>query len=317
MSRRLVEDFRGDFGAVAEMMERSWADSATAPLLYTPEFLQSAFEYPGATPELAPTIYDGDTPVGFVAGFPRRIRCDGREHRVVLITFLTAAAEHRNSGYGIVIWTELVKRARAAGFDGMLNYCVEGEAMNRMIGPSCRRLGLKAQRVRSIPYLTKMLFGASAAANGDGPAEPPVEQLIAAAAPIADEVPLARLWDRDEARWQCTREGAVVASERDGLLTGYVMQVANARRTKTLLVEDILWGGLDGEEREALVGRLVARAAADGARIAVVPQLGYADLEPFAAAGFRPSGRVVHMYLTLWNDAPVPEAVDAAYLDVV
>ncbi len=192
MSGRLVEDFRGDFGAVAEMMERSWADNATAPFRYTPDFLESSFAYPGAGPALAPTIYDGDRPLAFVAGFPRRIRCEGRDADVLLITFLTAAAEYRSSGYGIVIWSELVKRARAAGFDGMVNYCVEGEAMNRMIVAACRRLRLDAHRVRSVSYLTRMLFGKGeeAATNGQ---QPPVGELLAAAAPIADEVPLARL----------------------------------------------------------------------------------------------------------------------------
>jgi hypothetical protein len=315
VSSRIVEDFRGDFGAVAEMMERSWAESATAPLLYTPEFLESCFEYPGADRALAPAIYEDDRPVAFVAGFPRRIRCAGRDADVVLITFLTAAAEHRNSGYGIVIWSELVRRARAAGFDGMLNYCVEGEAMNRMIVAACRRQRVPVERVFSAPYLTRMLFRGGDEANGDGP--PPVGELLAAAAPIADEVPLARLWGDDEARWQCTREGAVTCSEGDAVLTGYVMQVANRRRTKTLLVEDVLWGGLDDAGREALAGRFAAKAAAAGAQIAVVPQLGYADLAPFAATGFRPSQRIVHMYLTLWNDAPVPEDVGACYLDVV
>jgi GNAT superfamily N-acetyltransferase len=315
VSSRIVEDFRGDFGAVAEMMERSWAESSTAPLLYTPEFLESCFEYPGADRSLAPALYEDDRPVAFVAGFPRRIRCAGRDADVVLITLLTAAAEHRNSGYGIVIWSELVRRAQAAGYDGMVNYCVEGEAMNRMIVAACRRLRLPVRRVFSAPYLTRMLFRAGEDSNG---AEaPPVEQLLAAAAPIADEVPLARLWRDNEARWQCTREGAVTCSEGDAVLTGYVMQVANRRRTRTLLTDDVLWGSLDDAGREELTSRFVAKAAAAGAQIAVVPQLGYADLAPFAAAGFRPSQRIVHMYLTLWNDAPVPDYVGACYLDVV
>jgi hypothetical protein len=52
-----------------------------------------------------------------------------------------AAAEHRSSGHGIVIWSELVRRARAAGFDGMADSCVEGEAMHcgtrrRSCGPA-------------------------------------------------------------------------------------------------------------------------------------------------------------------------------------
>jgi hypothetical protein len=138
-----------------------------------------------------------------------------------------------------------------------------------------------------------------------------------AAAPVAERTPLARVWTRDEANWQITRAGAITVRDRDGVISGYVMQIADARRTPCLLVEDVLWGGLGADERVALARRLVARAAAAGARIAVLPQLGYADTEPFAAAGFRPSQRIVHLYLTLWGDAPAPQPVPSTYLDVV
>ena len=316
MTSAAIQDFRGDFGAVAAMMEESWGEAVTAPLLYSDAFLRSCFDYPGASFALAPTIYDGDRPVAFVAGFPRRIRYAGFDGTILVITFLTAAAEHRSSGYGIVIWSELVRRARAAGFDGMVNYCVEGEAMNRMIVPACRRLRLEAVKVYSAHYLSRMLSAAATEA-ADGAGEPAVEDFIAATAPLADQASLARTWTDPEARWQLTRLGAVATAEGDGSLTGYVMEIANARRTRCLMVEDILWGGLDDGGREALVRRFAADAAAAGARLAVVPQLGYAETAPFAAAGFRPSGRIVHMYLTLWGDAPPVEPVSSCYLDVL
>jgi hypothetical protein len=312
---RHIEDFRGDFGSVAAMMEESWAGNASPPLLYTPEFLASYFEYPGASFALAPTLYDGADPLAFAAGFPRRVRYAGRELEIVVITFLTAAAEVKNRGYGIVIWTELVKRARAAGFDGMVNYCVEGDAMNRMIVPACRRLRLHAERVQSINYLSRVLWSKSG--DGDGEPDPDVEEFMRAAAPVVERTPLARVWTRDEASWQIGRAGAITVRDRGGMLGGYVMLIADARRTPCLLVEDVLWGRLHADERVALARRLVAKAAAAGARIAVLPQLGYADTEPFTAAGFRPSQRVVHMYLTLWGDAPAPQPVQSSYLDVV
>jgi hypothetical protein len=311
-----IEDFRGDFDAVAAMMEESWGEAVTAPLLYSDAFLRSCFDYPGASFELAPAIYEDDRPVAFVAGFPRRVRYAGTDHAVLLITFLTAAAEHRSSGYGIVIWSELVRRAREAGFDGMVNYCVEGEAMNRMIVPACRRLRLPVVNVYSAHYLSRMLSSAGSG-DGDGAEAPTVEDVIDATAPLAEQAPLARTWTEPEVRWQLTRLGAVATAEGDGSLTGYVMEIANARRTRCLMVEDILWGELDDGGRESLVRRFAADAAATGARLAVVPQLGYADTAPFAAAGFRPSGRIVHMYLSLWGDAPPVEPVSSCYLDVL
>jgi hypothetical protein len=300
------------------MIESSWAASATAPFLYTPEYLRTSFEYPGADLSFAPTVYEGADPVAFVAGFPRRISVDGKTCNILVFALLTAAAAHRNRGYGIVIWSELVRRARAAGFDGMVNYCVEGEAMNRMIVGSCRRLRLPVERVYSVSYLTKILRPSGSAVDQEPDAA--AATLLEAAASLPEEGALVRRWTPPEANWQCSRAGAVSSTLTGepcgGVLTGYVLQVANAKRTKCLVVDDVLWGGLPEPDQEVLVRRLVDDAAAAGAQIAVVPQQGYADLGAFTAVGFRPSSRVVHTYLTLWNGTETPSRVSSCYLDV-
>jgi hypothetical protein len=95
------------------------------------------------------------------------------------------------------------------------------------------------------------------------------------------------------------------------------MQVANANRTKCLVVDDVLWGDLEGQERNHLINGLLNRAAAAGAQIAVVPNSGYADLDPFHSARFRPSQRTLHAYLTVWNGEPCTEALPSMYLDVI
>src|SRR5881397_1040999 len=114
-------------------MQRSWAENKSQSLLYTSEFLSSCFAYPGANFHLAPAIYDGQKLVAFIAGFPRRMRWKGTELRVVVLSFLTVLSEYKSSGYGIVLWSEVIKRARAAGFDGFVNYLVQGESMDNMM----------------------------------------------------------------------------------------------------------------------------------------------------------------------------------------
>jgi hypothetical protein len=315
---RSLEDFRGDFGAIASLMEESWAENRSQPLLYTEEFLRSCFEYPGSGFPLAPTIYHGMKPAAFVAGFPRTIRLKDKEYNVLVITFLTVANEYKKGGYGIVVWSELVKRARAAGFDGMVNYCLDGEAMNGMILGSCRRLGLQAEDIFRVHYLTGLL---SQKTNED-PGDPKiVETFMNLADSITKIAPLARVWNRKEAEWQCTRSGAVIvrhrAGTRQGMLTGYILPIANPGRTKCLLIEDIFWGNLEADERQDLVRTFVAKAAAEGARLASLPVLGYADTQPFKAARFRPSPRVLHAYLTLWTcSLPPSEPLSSFYLDI-
>jgi hypothetical protein len=316
-SLRSLEDFRGDFGEIASLMEKSWAENKNQPLLYTEDFLRTCFEYPGAGFSLAPTIYHGAKPAAFVAGFPRTMRFKDKEYAILVITFLTVANEYKKKGYGVIVWSELVKRARAAGFDGMMNYCLDGEAMNGMILGCCRRLNLPAERIYSVQFLSGLLRPKTTSEAGDSGS---VEAFMNLAIPIKDHTPLTRLWSRKEAEWQSARAGAVIARRfvgtRQGLLTGYIMQVANPDRTKCLVVDDIFWGDLAGTEREELVRSFLAKAAAAGARLVIVPVQGYADTQPFSVGRLRPSPRVLHAYFTLWTGSAEIGPLSSFYLDV-
>ena len=320
---RCLEDFRGDYDSVSALTRESWSENNQQSLLYTSDFLESCFDYPGSDVSLAPTIYDGSNPVAFVAGFPRRIQFAGKELRVLLVTFLTVAPQHKKKGYGIILWSELVSRARAAGFDGMVNYGIAGSTMDSLIPGCCERLGLATARVYSIGYLSGIL---SPAPDGSDPSieDPPGgrEQFFREAARIRGLNGLSRIWEESEAEWQCERRyGAVLAHHsgpgRFGVLTGYVMPALNSHRTKCLFIEDVLWFDLDASERLTLAQKLINRARAAGAEMATVPRCGYADLKAFAALGFQRTRRVVHAYLTVWR-GPIPDgAVTSFYLDVL
>ena len=313
------EDFRGDFGKLASVIEASWAEGSAPPFLYTPELLADYFAYPGADLKFAPTLYHGSELVAFVAGFPRTARLRGADLRLLVVAFLTVSVEHKSRGYGILAWSELVRRAQEAGYDGVVNYCVEGEAMNRMITGSCRRLGLPAVRAHTIGYLAKALWPSSSAPPGA--AEPlPVPRFLELAEESTLGKPFARTWTAAEAAWQLGRLNAVQVHHEQassaGHVGGYTIQVANADRTNCLIVDDVLWDGLDESDRCSLVREVEVAGRSAGARLAVVPDEGYADLQPFFVSGFRPSQRKIHAYLTVWS-RPVPdEPVSSFYLDV-
>jgi hypothetical protein len=315
-----IEDFRGDFTQVAALIQESWKENGKQGLLYTPEFLASCLEYPGMSFSLAPTLYEGETPRAFVAGFPRTIQYQGRKLRVILCTLLSVSSEYKKSGYGVVLWSELVKRAQAAGYDGMVNYCVEGEPMNGMILGCCRMLKLPTERIFSVHYLMRLLqpkFAASPADEQESPAE--IFGRIAATGGI--DAPLTREWTEREIQWQLQRHDGVAVSHscgsREGLMTGYLMQAANPQKAKCLLIDDVLWGTLENEERLTLVDKMVSRGVQAGAQIVLLPCLGYTDIEPFRAARFRSSPRTLHCYLTIFKGEPPPKPVSSMYLDVI
>jgi len=320
-TRRSIEDFRGNFEDLALFMQRSWAENKSQPLLYTPEFLKSYFSYPGASFHLAPTLYEDSRIAGFIAGFPRRVRYKGKELRIIVTAFLTVANDHKKSGFGIVLWSELVKRARAAGYHGVMSYSVDGEPMTNMMLGCYQRLKVPASRIFSVHHRTRLILPKPSRTELENDHHVLIDRFLQAASRAAEAVPLGRVWSPEEAEWQCRRRAhPVVVSHlsggRHGLLTGYVMHGADQARTKCLLIEDILWNDLTGEERQAMVQKLVARSASAGVRLAVVPLLGYADPEPFIKCRFLRSPRVVHAYFGRLSEEWEPEPVSSFYVDV-
>jgi hypothetical protein len=322
--------FRGDFGALAAMIQQSWANNPNQSLLYSEAFLRSAFDYPGSSFSLAPAIYGEAGLLGFVAGFPRSVRWNGVAHptRLTLNSFLTAATSVKGPGVGIKLWGDLVERCRGQGYEGTINFCVEGDGMNRMMPLFSRLWKLKTERIFSVGFLVRLLRPA--------PSEPPaqvsdrefdrdsdrdIDLFVELASALPSTLPLVRLWTRAEAEWQCRdRAGALTVSSdvggRRGMLTGYLMQAASAPPTTVVLLGDLLWGDLEPAERTELLERFLRAAAGQGARFASCPVLGYASLDPLTVAGFRRSKRVIHTYLTFWNGLQ-PQPVPALYIDVL
>ena len=138
---------------------------------------------------------------------------------------------------------------------------------------------------------------------------------------MPQSVPLVRVWSREEAEWQCLRRTGAVCSvheqgSRSGVATGYVVEVIGETPTKALLVEDILWGDLEAEERLVLMQQLLAQGTAAGAQVAVAPLMGYAETDTLRGVGFRQSRRLMHAYLTVRDRASAPESLSSLYLDV-
>jgi Myristoyl-CoA:protein N-myristoyltransferase, N-terminal domain len=319
-SRRAIGNFNGDFDELAALMLRSWAENKEQPLRYTPEFLRSAFEYPGASFELAPAIYRDGRLVAIIAGFPRNVRIAGESKKLLLVSFLTVAPEDKRCGYGALIWGELWKRARALGYDGSINFCVEGDEMNRQMLPLARAFRQPTSRVFSVQYMARFLRGHEAGSIAEGPDCEAPGILLEAASQLCETAPLVRTWTAEEAEWQCVRRAGTVTAAvcfdgRRGMLSGYAIETSGAPPMLCVLLDDILWGDLALEERAALAKAFVEKSAALGAKMVITPVLGYADMQPLASAGFRKTRRLLHTYLTLWEMA-VPESLPAMYIDI-
>lgn len=319
-----AEDFRGDYEQLAAVMRASWADTPNASYLYTPEFLAECLSYPGAVLALAPAIYNGSELLAFAAGLPRHVALDGETRRILIATFVTVAAAHKSSGHGTAIWTELMRRSAAAGYDAVVTYCAAGERMQRIVERCSSALEFPQVRLKSFTYLVRTLPATAAGASDVGTRPSPRALVDAARAqrgyePEAgeDRLSVHRVWSEPEAEWHLSRHGAVAVTGGGAVLSGTVAPVDDPARSRVLVVEDILWGPLEGAARHILLAQLLDQAAGEGASYAVVPLLGYADMRPFLTAGFLPAPHTMHANLALWADPGAARAAESFYLDVI
>jgi len=320
-ARRTIGTFNGDMEELAALMSRSYGENREQPLRYTADFLRSAFDYPGATLELAPAIYRNGRLVAFIAGFPRNTTLLGNFRKLLTVSFLSVAPEDKRLGFGALIWGELIKRARGLGYDGTINFCVEGDDMNRQMLALARAFRQPTARIFGIHYMARFLRGDETADVGEDPACDVVSILLEKSRALAAAVPLTRSWSPEEAGWQCLRrQGALTvglcAETRRGMLSGYAIETSGATPMLCVLLDDIVWGDLASAEREQLAKLFLHRSAQAGAKMVITPVLGYADTQPLASAGFRKTRRLLHPYLTLWNAVPGSESISAMYMDV-
>ncbi|HEV2568218.1 hypothetical protein [Sphingomonas sp.] len=312
---RSVDSFRGDTQALSELIRTSWAENDQA-LMYEPEFLESVLRYPGAGPELAPTMYEGERPLAFGAAFPRRALMNGRELRLGLGAMITVAPELKGLAGGLIL-RETARRVRQAGLDGMIHYAVEGDPMAPMLIPLCRAMRLPTAKVFTVGYYTRMLFPKPAIDHGGDPDA--VEALLTLSDTV--DAPFRRVWTREEAEWQCCRRVGAVSlrysvEDRFGVAAGYIQKLADPPQPAALFIDDLHWGTLTEDERLDMIQALLAKAAARGARLAVVPRLRFFDEAPLLAAKFKPSNRAIHAFLSLWHSELPQEEFKAYYMDV-
>jgi hypothetical protein len=315
-------DFNGDFDELEAVIRESWADNNEQPLNFTSEFLASALAGSGCAFELAPAIYTGSRLTAFAAAFPRTVRWGERELRAALITFVTVARGSKGQGYGRLIWREMMDRTRRLGYDAAFHYCVEGDAMNRMMPELIQALELPCVRVFRVPFMAHFLRPAGVIAVDVADEDATlIDTFMRAAGCVSRDVPFARTWSRAEAEWQCRGRyralaTAHTAGNRYGAIAGYVLETGGAKPVGCAIIDDLLWDGLEEAERKRLLDAFLNRAAAAGAQMVVSPVLGYADTNPLLSAGFRKSRRVLHAYLTLWNGDPPEYPFESMYLDV-
>jgi GNAT superfamily N-acetyltransferase len=303
-------------GEAAALMHTAFATNKEAVMDYTPEFLASCYQYPGLDRDLSPAFFEGERMVSVLASFPRRVRMQGRDLRIALLTFNSVDPGFRRYGLGIEMVNLAARLAKRKGYDGAIFYCVDGNMANQTSVAGIKASGAVCRKVFALDYVMAKTGSLEVSANAVAADEATFLDLSGR---LAERLPFARLWTRDEVAWELSRYGVVAHALESGgargLISGYILK--SIRGTPCAQIENILWDDLDAEQKSALL-RLFLKSVAGKAQVAVMPLWNYVDADVFLQNGFRNFGRrCMNVYLALWNGAAMPGPLDAMYIDVL
>jgi GNAT superfamily N-acetyltransferase len=309
----------GELGEAAVVMRRSWAENTDQPLLYESEFLESFLKYPGRLSSIAPAIYTEEKLAAFVCGSCRTATIQGDRLNLLLMSFFTVAPEFKGQGFGKRIWTECVQMARAAGYDGVLHYCVVGNRSNEVTQAAIRSAGFDPVHVFTVSYLMRFLAQSKTTSKFEGmPADP--QRLVDLSNALTDAVSMARVLTLEEAQWDLSRRTNPVSVQgpssavQPGLVSGYTMEIDDHKGTRCTMLDNALWNHLSSEDQTALLQQFMTNCA--GSQVLVVPVLNYASSAPFEKLRFRRSTRVLNAYLTPFSKQAIPQ-LSSMFIDVL
>jgi hypothetical protein len=300
-----------DLPEAVALLNDSWNEESSSGLVYTSDYLSWLISPPASLPVLAPAFFVARHPVAFVIGVPRTFCIGSSKLHLLMMSFFTVVRGHKGQGLGKRIWSECLRQAARAGYDGAFHYCPAGNPSNSITAAAASTAGFESQLVFTVRYLNALLSAGSSfvhAARGEAGA------FAAAARALPPGLAISRLWHPDEIRWMFNRPHGVTQTGSSAL-TGYSMGAAGSAR-RAFVVEDVLWGTLDDAGKDAALAALLAQAAGF-ASIATVGELEYFDISPFRRAGFRNSRRALNAYLTLWSGRKPELPVRALYADVI
>ncbi|MHB8254187.1 MAG: hypothetical protein ACYDEV_10930 [Acidiferrobacter sp.] len=267
----------------------------------------------------------------YLAFVPLKLRLYEQTYNAVFASFFTVSGDYRRHRLSDRQQLLMLDRARARGYDLYVAVTVAGTPANQTVARAFAARDLPVHAVRNFRYLA-------------GVAEIVTSRL--AATPVTS---VRRYERRDEERALAllsqTGAAATIAKvvecldvdfmlrsrprvasyvyERDGQVLGLLnfafLPFVSGHVGVNAYVENIAFGDLSLAQRQDFVEAALRAVLEEGVEAIMVPDSGYADLEPFRRLGFRAAPRKLRLLLAPLRAGvltALPEEIDSFCLDV-
>jgi GNAT superfamily N-acetyltransferase len=139
-----LEPAAGAAGAGSLVLREAWAPPC---LHYTPDYLRYQLGFPGEVGALAAVARAGEEPAGFAASTPRRVRLDGRDFEVHVVSFVAVRPRFRQQGLAARLYAALLGRLRARSVP-IVTFAQPGSPGERAIAAAYDAAGLSLRPLR-------------------------------------------------------------------------------------------------------------------------------------------------------------------------
>jgi hypothetical protein len=328
-----IEPFRGDYQALEKMACSSWRNEygiASFPNLYQPEYMKFLFD-PIPDKRHLVAAYRGDEIVAFCSHLPRTYHYQGRDFRGVLSCLLVTRKEFLRKGMAIALIHEGLKLNETYHYDFALLYLEPGHHSTIMI-EKLKQAGSPVEWVKRMHVVGRVLdlprVNASEGLKAwerlmirlvrahKPPAQKPcpavreyqpkdLEQCRALLEHYKDRAGLARVFSRDEAKWELDYPdiSKTLVYEKSGKIEGLINWVYHQHFGKTIerwaWVNQVAWPELSGNERLDFVNSFLTYLKSKDCVGALEWTKKYYSLAPLYRAHFFPYFRAVN--LISWN----------------
>ncbi|NOZ95247.1 MAG: hypothetical protein GXP47_10980 [Acidobacteria bacterium] len=333
MTRIEVRDFDGDLEALAAMAREAWREAYGAeswPDLHDPS-LSRLFLADVPDPRFLLAAYEGSRLVAFLANLPRRYHFQGRAYRGAHACMMIARPSY--GGATVYLIAESLRRNREFGADFALLTLERKHRswhmMKKHLGSRHRILTVRriyglarvidlprvvaAERLGRFEVLGGKLWGAHRPMRGspgqvrryrEGDLHH-IHQLVRG---VSKPSLLVREFSPDSLARHLHTEGVseTVVYEREGVVAGFVTftvrhMVSPRDRVPWAWVDFLVWEGLNGQEKQALLAGLWEAGRDLGCAGIVGWNMGSYSVGPFLRARFVPYPRLIDLNVWLLN----------------
>jgi|GEM_PF-4561168 len=321
--------YNPDLNVVSDLIIRTWEHPCWN---YDPGLLGLHIMRPTGDPTLTVgQIDEKGNLASYVAFMPFDVEYFGKSYRAVFCSFMTVATEHHGKGLNGPQQVALLQRSIERDYDLYIVICEDGAVSNISLERIFTKRDRKLQLVKNLGYigarndLLHPILPTNPSANTRPLVRSDLNGVTLLTAEIGSGCDLRKIIspldveflfiDRPHTRSFVYESAGKIRAFANLLL----LEVLDKETSLNLYFENVHFGDLTVSEQIEFIGDSLTHLLETGFRMAILPDIGYTNIEPFRKLRFRALPRRLNLYMSELKAGIVLDGirdVDRIYMDI-